>query len=201
MNKKTVLQLIIIAFLGLGLGYLISNALTSKVKPSQTSLPQTVKQPVQQIKESPDRPGIIAVEFENPEITLDQEVKANFSLDTQGKEINGFELVLQFDSSAWQITSPQVEIEPNSPFSTHPLNNIDYQTGLIKFSGLTEIGQSAFSGQAVVGSLLLKPQKTGSLKLEVVFEKPGDINDSDLAEAKTAEDILGKVVNGEINVQ
>ena len=194
-DPKTIIGLIIVASLGIGLGYFVGLGVSRRLIIS--TVPGIPTAPMG--KEKAAFPAKIAVELSPPKATLGQQVQASLVLDTQNKVISGFDIILQFDPAAWKVVSSKIEVSSEAPFSTFPTNKINQKIGEIQFSGLTKIDQS-FTGKTTVGSVLLKPQRSGNLELKVVFEDVGAGNDSNLAEFSTGSDVLGEVIDGKIQV-
>jgi len=189
--------------IGAGLGYglqatPISQYLGRFKQP--TGISRRITTEIKSQKVQVERQGLVAVEFDKETATVGENLEVKILIDTQGKEIDGFDIILQFDPQDWAVLNPQVSLVETAAFAQYPVNLIDPIAGKVQLSGLTSL-ESSFTGEMVVGSFLLQPQRAGKLNLEVYFEGEGEGVDTNLAEKGTGEDILGDVINGEIIIE
>jgi hypothetical protein len=129
-----------------------------------------------------------------------EDVPVEIVLDTGGRTISGFDLEVQFDPQAWVVLTPQVTVADTQAFVAYPVNEVSSETGKVRLSGLTDLDQG-FIGEVALGSFLLRPQKSGKLEVQVVFNGEEAGSDTNLAEQGTGKDILGAVENGTVEVQ
>lgn len=203
MRKEITIILVGVSLIGLAAGYWAATTyLPLWFAPSASELGGTVPGPAAEateVKES-NLPGRAAVEFSQTTATVGEEVTVQISLDTGGRTISGFDLILQFDPQAWEVLTPQVTVAATQAFVTYPVNEVSSETGTVRLSGLTDL-ERGFTGEVSLGSFLLRPQKSGSLEISVVFEGVGVGTDTNLAEQGTGKDILGGVENGILEVK
>jgi len=202
-TKSLLISLGAAAIIGAGLGYglqtmPISQYLGQFKQP--TGISRKISTEIKSQKVEVQRPGVVAVEFDKETGAVWENLEVKILIDTQDGQIDGFDIILQFDPQDWAVLSPQVSLVETAAFAQYPVNLIDPVQGKVELSGLTSL-ESSFTGEMVVGSFLLQPQKAGKLNLEVYFEGAGEGRDTNLAEKGTGEDILGDVINGEIIVE
>lgn len=202
-KKSLLISLAAAAIIGIGLGYglqvtPISQYLGQFKQP--TGLSRRISTEITSQEVEAERPGIVAIEFDKETATVRENIEVKILIDTQDRLIDGFDIILQFDPQDWAVLSPQVSLVETAAFAQYPVNLIDPVQGKVELSGLTSL-ESSFTGEMVVGSFLLQPQRAGRLNLEVFFEGAGEGRDTNLAEKGTGEDILGEVINGEIIVE
>ena len=202
-KKSLFIGLVAVAIVGAGLGYGLQTAPISQYlgqfkQPTGVSRRITTEIKSQEVQV--ERPGLVAVEFDKETAAVWENLEVKILIDTQDKEIDGFDIILQFDPQDWAVLNPQVNLTETVAFAQYPVNLIDPIAGKVQLSGLTSL-ENSFTGEMVVGSFLLQPQKAGKLNLEVYFEGAGEGVDTNLAEKGTGEDILGDVINGEIIIE
>lgn len=203
MRKDLKISLIIVGITGIVGGYtaarLFAPGLVAFPRVITEPLPSESAEPKEAMPLAPDLPGRMGVKVDS-QAQVGETVTAEIWLDTQGETISGFDVILEFDPSAWQIVSPTVETADTQAFSTYPVNSIDSEAGKVRLSGLTDLN-AGFTGDIVVGSFLLQPQKPGSLEITLVYAGPRQGKDSNLAEQGTGKDMLGGVESGTVEVQ
>jgi len=202
-TKSLLISLGAAAIIGAGLGYglqtmPISQYLGQFKQP--TGISRKISTEIKSQKVEVQRPGVVAVEFDKETGAVWENLEVKILIDTQDGQIDGFDIILQFDPQDWAVLSPQVSLVETAAFAQYPVNLIDPVQGKVELSGLTSL-ESSFTGEMVVGSFLLQPQRAGRLNLEVYFEGEGEGRDTNLAEKGTGEDILGDVINKEIIVE
>ena len=202
-KKSLLISLIAVAIIGAGLGYGLQTAPISQYlgqfkQPAGVS--RSITTEIKNQEAEVERPGIVKVEFDKETAAVWENLEVEILIDTQDGEIDGFDIILQFDPQDWAVLNPQVSLVETAAFAQYPVNQIDPIAGKVKLSGLTSL-ESSFTGEMVVGSFLLQPQKAGRLNVEVYFEGLGEGKDTNLAEKETGEDILGDVISGEIVVE
>ncbi len=84
------------------------------------------------------------------------------------------------------------KINPTGVFSEFPLNEVETQTGKIRFSALT-FDPKPVTG--VVGTFSFKPLSPGEVNFQVDYT-PAATTDSNIAEHGSATDVLESVGNG-----
>jgi len=202
-TKSLLISLGAAAIIGAGLGYglqtmPISQYLGQFKQP--TGISRKISTEIKSQKVEVQRPGVVAVEFDKETGAVWENLEVKILIDTQDGQIDGFDIILNFNPQDWAVLSPQVSLVETAAFAQYPVNLIDPVQGKVELSGLTSL-ESSFTGEMVVGSFLLQPQRAGRLNLEVYFEGEGEGRDTNLAEKGTGEDILGDVINKEIIVE
>lgn len=108
-------------------------------------------------------------------------------VDSAGKDIDGVDVVISYDPVKVQIVGGKVN--PTSVFTDFPLNQVDTQTGKIRFSALTFNAQPV---TGVIGTFSFKPLIKGEVNFQIDYT-PGATTDSNIAEHGSATDVLAKV--------
>ncbi len=110
-------------------------------------------------------------------------------LDSGGKSVDGVDVVITYDPQKVQIVGGKVN--PTNVFSEVPLNQVNTQTGTIRFSALTFDPQPV---TGVVGTFSFRPLSAGEVNFVLVYSQ-GATTDSNIAEHGSASDVLGNVMN------
>lgn len=111
-------------------------------------------------------------------------------LDAAGKSVDGTDVVINFDPAKVQIVDSKVST--TTLLEQYPLNSIDNVKGKIRYSGLT-FNSKPLTG--IIGTFKFRPLGKGEVNFAFDFTS-GATTDSNIAEHGTAQDILGKVTNG-----
>lgn len=201
-KRSLLISLAIVAVLGAGLGYGLQTAPLSQLL-GQFKEPAGAGRITTEIKSQKieiERPGLVMIEFDKETASVGENIEAKILIDTQGREINGFDIILRFNPQDWLVLNSQIDLTESEAFAQYPVNLIDPVEGRLELSGLTSL-ENSFTGELAVGSFLLQPQNAGRLSIEIEFQDLGEGNDTNLAETGTGEDILGSVINGEIIIE
>lgn len=118
----------------------------------------------------------------------------NILLDTQGFEVDGFDVFLKYDPAILQISGEEGNyIKEGNIFNGLLGEEVDKQTGLIKFSALSD-PLKKFQGEGKVATIKFKVLEKGAARIFFVFDL-GLNTDSNVS--KDGEDVLLSVENGE----
>ncbi|NMC36256.1 hypothetical protein GYA49_04390 [Candidatus Beckwithbacteria bacterium] len=214
--KKLSLPLSIIILLlcmgigGVAVGFSFGSGIGSYLIPVQSTKPadsletDTKLQPqvAQNIISQTEYPAQVAVSFEDEEGAIGQAVLAQISLNTGETEVNGFDIILHYDPQEFISNQTTVAISPEleENFATIAVNKIDQEKGEITLSALTDLDNS-FKGELNLGSILLSPQQSGTLKVDVVFDGPGQATVNTQVHGSSSKvNLVGKVVEATLTV-
>ncbi len=111
-------------------------------------------------------------------------------VDSAGKNVDGVDVIVTFDPKKVRVEGPK--LTTTNMFEEFPVNRIDNANGKIQLSALT-FTPKPMTG--ILGTFSITPLVKGDISLAFSFT-PGSTTDSNIAENKTAKDILGKVENG-----
>jgi len=204
MRKDITLILVGISLVGLVVGYLAAATyLPQWFTRSQGLVGETSADLMEEelVDEQPMTvTGEMRVEFAQKAAQVGEEVEAEIVIDTRGKTISGFDAIAELDPQSWSVLVSEVRVNQTGAFVSYPRNEIVSQEGKVYLSGLTDLNKG-FSGEMVVGSFLLRPQKPGTLKVEIAYKGQGAGDDANLAETGTGEDILNKIGAGILEVK
>jgi len=129
------------------------------------------------------------------EFKTGQEFKIDIILKTN-QEINGADAILTFDSKILEV----VEIKPGTAFPLYPRKNIDLEKNRIEITGVkTKKDNQIFTQPLIFATIVFKGKIAGQASLNFVFNK-GKTTGSIIIEARTSENILEKVYNGEYKI-
>ncbi|MFH0937269.1 MAG: cohesin domain-containing protein [Candidatus Daviesbacteria bacterium] len=116
------------------------------------------------------------------------------------KVTDGTDLIIKYDSSLISVVPDKSgsPVAVASIYSDYPINSLDEKLGQISVSGISS-QQGGVKPEGIFGTITFKAQKAGQAKVSLDFTK-GSTIDSNVIEAKTAQDILGTVKNVELNI-
>jgi hypothetical protein len=104
------------------------------------------------------------------------------------KSLDGVDIIINFDPKMAQVVG---KVTTANLFEQYMVNSIDNVSGQIKLGALTFTPKPV---TGVVGTFKFTPLKPGTVDFTFVFT-PGSTTDTNLAETKTARDVLGSVEN------
>lgn len=121
----------------------------------------------------------------------------NVEVDTAGRSTDGTDVVLNFDSSRFSVTS----IESGTIYKDYPPTSVNNQTGKAIFSGLSELGKY-FNGQGVVAKVNFSVRSNtqeGNSQIRFDFDPNNKSKtiDSNIVEQGTVIDVLDNVIDGD----
>lgn len=117
------------------------------------------------------------------------------------RNTDGTDIVIYYDSKLLSVDT----VDDTTPvisgliYSDYPINRTDSQNNRVEFSGIT-VSQDGVRPNGVLGTVTFTAKASGKAKIWFDFT-PGSTTDSNVVESKTAEDILSKVENLEINIK
>lgn len=117
------------------------------------------------------------------------------------KATDGVDLVINFDPRLLQVESSASvgPVTPSTLYSDYPANQLDDQKGEIFMSGISS-KPGGVTPNGVLGTMVFVAKAPGKAKISLGFKK-GNTTDSNITEAKTAQDILEVVNNVELNIK
>ncbi len=190
MSKQThalgwmIISIIILAFIVFALKY-------SKVEVGD-GLTITTKISRPKIFKDLDKKAVLSLITQEKEVAVGETVNVSIYLDTQGKLVDGVDVILKYDTII--LKAKDKEVKKGEVFSNVMTNEIDQKTGLIKFSALSQPGQT-FSGTGTLVTLNFKALRSGQTAIAFVFEK-GSTEETNVA--SQGKDILKEVKNLEL---
>lgn len=122
--------------------------------------------------------------------TPNQTYNLGIVLDSDGKTVDGADVVINFDPTKVQVVDTKVAT--TTLLEQYPLNSVDNVKGKIRYSGLT-FNFKPITG--IIGTFKFRPLGKGEVNFTFDFT-PGATTDSNIAEHATAQDILKTVTNG-----
>lgn len=132
------------------------------------------------------------------EYGVGETIAVQIRVDTGGHPTNGTDVILKYDPTALEATGSAVSI--GKIYDDYPVADFDNKDGIIKISGISNVQSKGFNGVGILANLNLSAKKAGTAALSFDF-KNGATIDSNVIDQKTAEDLLGKVTNLEVNIR
>ncbi|MEK7617165.1 MAG: cohesin domain-containing protein [Patescibacteria group bacterium] len=129
---------------------------------------------------------------------LGDKVIVDIKLSTSGHNIAGADIILSFDPKTLQASSSS--FAKGKIFSDYPQINVDSQSGLITLSGVAGLNKKFFNGIGSFGTITFTTKRSGQPSLNISFTK-GSTADTNVFDAISNEDVLGKVYNLTLTVQ
>jgi len=139
--------------------------------------------------------AILSLFVEQEEIKAGDEIKVNIILDTQSQPVDGVDVILKYDPLV--LKAQDKEVKKGEVFTNFMTNEINQETGIIKFSALSQPGQ-AFTGQGVLAFIDFQALKQGQTPISFVFE-PASTQDTNVA--SQSKDILKEVRELGLNIK
>lgn len=192
MNKKThalgwvIIILIISAFTVFAVKY-------TKVE-LNNDLTITLPSPAKIFNQQPaDQKAILRLTTKDSQIKVGDLVKVDVELDTQDKSVDGVDVILNYNP----VLLENNRLEPGQIFSNIMTNQVDQETGIIKFSALSKPEQT-FKGTGILATLEFKALKAGTTFIDFDFQEDSTEETNVAGQGK---DILKTVENLEINIE
>lgn len=129
---------------------------------------------------------------ENNNFSLGKEFKVDIILDSQEQEVDGVDIILNYDPNILEALAEKVE--KGEILTNFVFNQIDKETGIIRFSALSQFDQT-FAGQGILASIDFKVLKPVQTTISFDFEQ-GLTEDTNIA--SQGQDILKQANNLEI---
>ncbi len=145
-----------------------------------------------------ERKAILSLSPQEGEYQAGAIFSINILLDTQGFEVDGYDIYLKYDPEILEIYGKEGNyIKEGNIFKGLLGEEIDEQAGLIKFSSLSD-PMKKFQGQGKVANIKFKALAKGVANVFFVFELGSNI-DSNVS--KGGEDVLLGVENGKYEIK
>jgi len=121
--------------------------------------------------------------------TINQEFDVNIMLDTEGEEVTGTDVTLNYDATKLKV----VTLTPGTIFGSYPIKSAS--AGVITFTGIITTGsQTGYTGSGTFGTVKFKVLQTGTTTLDFDFTK-GAVADSNVVSTTSGQDLLSSVTN------
>lgn len=131
-------------------------------------------------------------------LKVGDKVVVNVNVSTNRHSVSGVDLILKYDPKILQASSSS--FIKSSIFPDYPLINVDNSKGIISISGVAGLNKKYFNGTGSFGSITFSAQALGQTSLDIQFTK-GSTTDTNVFDAISNQDVLGKVSNVQLNVQ
>ncbi len=132
------------------------------------------------------------------QVVVDDTIPVQIRVDTGGHATNGTDIIIKFDPGYFEASKSALEL--GKIYQDYPVADVDSKTGIIKISGIASVQSKGFNGVGILADVNLIAKKRGRTTLSVDF-KEGLTSDSNVIDLKTAEDLLQKVSNLEVNIK
>lgn len=127
-----------------------------------------------------------------------ENVFVNIHFSSGDHKVVGTDAVLSYDPKV--LEASKSAFTKGNVYKDYPLVKVDSKEGTIRVSGITQVNSPGFEGVGSFGTVAFKAKSAGSTELKLDF-KEGVTSESNVTEAKTAKDVLGKVYNLKINIE
>ena len=124
-KKSLFIGLVAVAIVGAGLGYGLQAAPISQYLgwfKQPTGVSRRITTEIKSEEVQVERPGVVAIEFDKETAAVGESLEVKILIDTQDKEIDGFDIILQFDPQDWAVLNPQVSLVETAAFAQYPVN-------------------------------------------------------------------------------
>jgi len=132
----------------------------------------------------------LSLKIKNQKIVTNKDIKGEINFTSPLEEIAGIDVILKFDPKLIMIKNFQGNQEI---FQNIIINNQKQKEGKIKITAYQKKGNTQNKNEELLGYLtfqLLEPQPTS---IEIEFNGPGIVTDSNLISEKSKKDLLEKV--------
>lgn len=151
------------------------------------------------VKVAPIREGTLLLLSQKDQYKVGETIPVLVRVDSGGHSVDGVDAVIRYDNKLLLASSSA--IIRGTAFSDFPQAVVDQKNGLIKISGVSGVSGTAFSGIDELATVNFKAVAPGTAAAVLDFTKAGDTSDSNIIEAGTPDDVLGKVVNLKVNIK
>lgn len=161
--------------------------------------PQNIKNssiPVKQI--SPLQKAQLSLVTDKSVFKVGETVPVEVKLYTGGHTTGSTDIVIKYDPQ-FLVLEDQGGIIPGKIYPQYPALEVMKDKGLIGISGYNPEKGGMFSGVGSFATLNFKALKEGKTPLTIDFQE-GSTSDSNVVLSDSAEDILGSVLNTDINI-
>lgn len=119
---------------------------------------------------------------------------------TAGKVIEAADVQLNYDPALLSLEgSASAMFKPGKIFNDYPLKDFS-QKGVVRISAISGLNKPGVSGIGTFGGLTFKAQQNGKTRISLDYQ-PNTTTDSNLIEKKSAQDILSKVTDLELEIK
>lgn len=125
-------------------------------------------------------------------------VTVDVKLFTGGYMTDSADLVVKYDPAFLSAADTNFATE-GQIYSEYPAVQVDKENGLIGISGITLPGQNSFSGVGSFAKLNFTALKDGQTQVSIDFQ-PNSTADSNVVLSGSSQDVIGSVVNADINI-
>ncbi|MBI2040241.1 hypothetical protein HYT18_04145 [Candidatus Microgenomates bacterium] len=163
---------------------------SSSTQPAATTAPQTAKKSLTAISLKADKTSL--------KVGDQVSVSVNLSSD---KLTVGTDVYISFDPKLLSVETTAADKAPlivGNIYPSYPLNTLDLAGGKIAASGITQ-DPGGVLANGLFGSVVFKAKAAGQTKITIDFT-PSSTTDSNVTELSTAQDVLDKVENLELNI-
>lgn len=163
---------------------------SSSTQPAVTTAPQTAKKSLTAISLKADKSSV--------KVGDQVSVSVNLSSD---KLTVGTDVYISFDPKLLSVETVGADKAPllvGNIYPSYPLNTLDVQSGKIAASGISQDAGGVLAN-GLFGTIIFKAKAAGQTKIMVEFS-PSSTTDSNVTELSTAQDVLDKVDNLELNI-
>lgn len=176
----------------LALGVLIEVGLS--VKTLMTSVPVSKVAKVNFIRE-----GVLLLLAKKAEYKVGEIVPVLVRIDSGGHSVEGVDTFINFDNK--RLLASSSAVIRGRAFGEFPQIEVDQKKGTIRISGVSGVKGTSFSGLAELATINFKAVATGDVTTSLDFISKGSTADSNIIEAGTSNDILGRVVNLKVTIK
>jgi len=125
------------------------------------------------------------------EIKINKPFEVRVEINTKGKSASGADVVVTYDPKILNVS--ESSITTGNIFPLYPLVKIKPEKGQIAITGvISQEEKPSFQGKGTFATIKFTPIKTGKTTVSFDFTKDST-TDSNIAQTKTAKDILEKV--------
>ncbi len=144
-------------------------------------------------KVQPITGGKIFLSSPNQTFKVGDPVPVNLRIDTGGNNINGVDVVINYNPGFMTITRQSIETQ--GVFTDFPLLEVDDKNGVVRISGIASVNQPGFSGIGTLAKLNFTAKAATSQTKMMVNFTPGLTTESNIIEAGSSQDILDGVTD------
>lgn len=176
----------------LALGVLIEVGLSIKTLMTPVPVPKVAK--VNFIRE-----GVLLLLTKKSEYRVGEIVPVLVRIDSGGHSVEGVDTFINFDNK--RLLASSSAVIRGHAFGEFPQIGVDQKKGVIRISGVSGVKGTSFSGLAELATINFKAIATGDAAASLDFISKGSTTDSNVIEAGTSNDILGRVVNLKVTIK
>ncbi|MDO8618715.1 MAG: cohesin domain-containing protein [Candidatus Daviesbacteria bacterium] len=112
---------------------------------------------------------------------------------------DGTDIIINFDPKLVEVMlSNGSPITVSAMYNQYPNNHLDVAKGVVTISGISS-EKTGVLANGIFGTMVLKAKAVGKTTVSVIYV-PGSTNDSNVIETSTGKDVLGTVLNLQLNI-